>query len=346
MNDIIRHISGPDGDVRGFFRDQVAEERIKARLIACGDGWPERIDRAERHPYFRGQIGFLLCFCGLNLNEPNAELGRLDAVAAQELSAPFEHYLACAAQMFDALVKDPKSAGRLWERALLAVGDFLPLVGRNHSLLTTAQDEAWSWKRLLRNAAAGGRQGNVLRVLWDRLEETSSFAADLAKNIELEPNIDPWRRAILATPAVYGYGLYRMLRFSDDGGVYLLRKSQMNGRHAELFTYCIFENLKTTSKPFALTASYYETTSTDEEPKLCLSRHFHGEDVAFYLCLGNAPDAYQLYLHEPQEPGSELRTVLEDEGFEQKDGRWTKVVDRGGMKAAVLSLDRALTTKA
>jgi hypothetical protein len=83
--------------VRGFFRDQVEEEQIKAHLIGFGDGWPERICRAERHPYFRGQIGFRLRCCGLNLNETDAELVRLDAAAAQ--------------------------------------------------------DEAWSWKRLLRNAA-------------------------------------------------------------------------------------------------------------------------------------------------------------------------------------------------
>ena len=346
MNDIIRHISGPDGDVRGFSRDQVSEERIKARLIACGDGWPERIERAERHPYFRGQIGFLLRFCGLNLNDPDEELTRLDAVAAQDLPAPFEHYLACAEQMFDDLVKDPKVAGRLWERALLAVGNFLPLVGRNHSLLTVAQDEAWSWKRLLRNAAAGGRPGQVLRDLWDRLEEYSSFAGDLSKIIELEPNVDPWRQAVLTTPAVYDYGLYRMLRFSDAGGVYLLRKSQMNGRHAELFTYCIFQELKAKSEPFSMTVSYYETTSTDEEPGLCLSHHFDGDEVTFYLCLGNAPDGYELYLDDPQEPGGGLRAVLEAEGFEEKEGGWTKVVDRGGMKSAVSSLDRALLQQA
>lgn len=342
MNDIIRHISGSDGDVRGFSRDQVSEERIKARLMAHGEGWPERIEQAEKHPYFRGQIGFLLRFCGLNLNKPDVELRRLDAVAAHGLVAPFEHYLACASKMFDALVKHPDRDGRLWEQALLAVGDFLPMVGRNHSLLTTPQDAAWSWKRLLRDAATGGRKGDVLRVLWDRLRQTSTIAADLAKIIELEPNIDPWRQAILATPAAYDYGSYKMLRFSEDGGVYLLRKSQMNGKHAELFTYCIFEDLKATSNPVSLTVDYEETTSTYEEPKLRLSTHFYGQYIVFNLCLQKAPDVYELYLREPQEPGSELRNVLEVEAFEEKDGRWKKVVDRVGMKAAALTLDRAL----
>lgn len=118
MNGIFDHLAGPDGDVRGFFRDQVAEERIKAHLIGFGDGWPERIDRAERHTYFRGQIGFLLRCCGMDLSEVDAELVRLDAAAANDMAGPFDHYFACAAKMFDDLVNDPNVAGRLWEHAL------------------------------------------------------------------------------------------------------------------------------------------------------------------------------------------------------------------------------------
>lgn len=342
MNDIFDHLAGPDGDVRGFFRDQVAEERIKAHLISFGDGWPERIDQAERHTYFRGQIGFLLRCSGIDLSEIDAELVRLDAAAANELAGPFDHYFACAAKMFDDLVKDPNIAGRLWERALLAVGDFLPLVGRNHSLLTTAQDEAWSWKRLLRNAASGGRPSQVLKDLWDRLEEPSTFADNLSTIIDSASDIDPWRKAILATPSVYEYGMYRMLRFADNGGVYILRKSQMNGRHAELFTYCLHENLIGESKPLALTISYYETTSTDEEPGLYLVTHFGGEEVKFYLSLGDSPDGYEFYLVEPEEPSDQLREILEDEGFEDRDGWLTKDVELAEMKPQVFSLAGAL----
>jgi hypothetical protein len=57
---------------------------------------------------------------------------------------------------------------------------------------------------------------------------------------------------------------------------------------------------------------------------------------------GRAPDEYELYLYEPDKPEDVLRAVLEGEGFEEKEGWWTKPVGRDGMKAAVLSLDRAL----
>ncbi|WP_417814408.1 DUF262 domain-containing protein [Thalassospira alkalitolerans] len=338
MNDIINHLASPDGDVRGFYRDQVAEERIKAHLIALGNGWPERIDRAERHTYFRGQIGFLLRCCEIDLSEVDAELMRIDATVANDLVGLFDHYLTCAAKMFDDLLEDPMVAGRLWERALLAVGDFLLPVGPNYSLLTTAQDEAWSWKKLLRNAAAG----EVLKDLWDRLDGAASFADSLSSIIDLASGIDPWRDAILATPSVYEYGLYRMFRFYDNGGVYILRKSQMNGKHAELFTYCLYENLKVESEPLGLTVSYYETTSTDEEPGLNLILQFGGEEVSFFLSLAVSPSEYQLYLEDPQEPIHELRVVLEDLDFEDEEGWLTKNVEITEMKSQVISLARAL----
>ena len=342
MDKITHHLAGPDGDVRGFFRDQVAEERIKAHLLGFGEGWPERIDRAEQHAYFRGQVGFLLRFCGVDLDDPDTELARIDSATAQALSAPFERYFYCAAQMFDDIVKDPKETGQLWERALLATGNFLLPIGPNYSLLTPAQDVAWSWKRLLRNAAAARQAGQVLKNLWDHLGEPTFPKSDLIKIIETESRIDPWRRAIVATPSVYDFGLYKMLRFSDQGGIYLLRKSQMNGRHAELFTYCLYEDLKAGAEPLSLMTSYRETISTDDEPGLSFSRRLNQEDVRLYLRYKEAADRYELQLEKPQETEGELRAVLEDEGFEMKNGCWTRLVDRAEMKATVLALDGAL----
>ena len=342
MDNINHHLAGPDGDVRGFFRDQVAEERIKAYLLSFGEGWPERIDRAEQHSYFRGQIGFLLRFCGLNLDDPDTELARIDSATSQALSAPFERYFSCAAQMFDDIVKNPKNTGRLWERALLATGDFLLLIGPNYSLLTPTQDVAWSWKRLLRNAAAAGQAGQLLKKLWDRLGEPAFSKSDLIKIIENDSHMDSWRRAIVTTPRVYDYGLYKMLRFSDQGGIYLLRKSQMNGRHAELFTYCLYEDLKARAEPLSLTTSYRETISTDDEPSLSFSRRLDHEDIRLYLRYKDAAVGYELQLEEPQEPEGKLRAVLEDLGFEMKNGYCTRLVDRAEMEATLLALDGAL----
>ena len=343
MDDITRHLAGSEGDVQGFFGNQVAEERIKAHLLELGGDWPERIYHAEQHRYFNGQIGFLLRFCGVNLNDPDEELARLDAGAADELVAPFERYFAYAALMFDAIEDDPGGAGQLWARALLAVGDYLLSVGQNKSLLTSARNVVWSWKRLLRNAAEGSRGGQVLKDLWDRLGSPDSIETDLVNIIKSAPSVDTWRGAIAATPAVYGYGWYKMLRFSYEGGIYLLRKSQMNGRHAELFTYCVYKDMETETEPQSLVVTYRETISTNDEPGLSLQGRFGQQDVSFYCCRSEHDErGYELFLDEPEEPEGNLRAVLEDNGFEDGDGWLTRRVDRAELKAAVLGLDRTL----
>ena len=137
-----------------------------------------------------------------------------------------------------------------------------------------------------------------------------------------------------------------MMRFSSKSRVYLLRKSQMNGSMRSSSASSSSRDLKAAPKPLSLSVSYYKSTSTDDEPGLSLSRRFGTEDATFYLCFRDAPDGYEFYLGEPQEPGSKLRAALEDEGFEERKGRWIKLVSRSGMKAAVLSLDRALQQQA
>lgn len=343
MNDILDHLASSVGDVRGFAREQVAEERIKASLIGFGGVWPDRLDGAERHTYFRGQIGFLLRCCGFKLGEVDAELERLDTATANEIVEPFEHYLACASQMFDDLTKNPRGHGRLWERALLAVGDFLPYVGRNRSLLTTSYDEAWGWKRLLRNAASGGQSSQVLKALWDQLEDLDSYTADLGEVIDSASEIDPWREAIIRTPSIYDYGIYRMMRFSVSGGIYLLRKTQMNGKHAELFSYCLHEKLASEMKVYGFLTSYCEVNSTEDEPGLRFVREFDGNVAEFYLIISSVPDRYELYLEKTDEPKEELIAILKDAGFEKWEGWFTKYVERNDIQAQALALARSFT---
>jgi DDE superfamily endonuclease len=48
----------------GFSLQQISEEKLKAELILGHSGWRPLIERAEGHGYFRGQVEFLLDFCG------------------------------------------------------------------------------------------------------------------------------------------------------------------------------------------------------------------------------------------------------------------------------------------
>ncbi len=352
VGDILGHLAAAEDDVPGFAAGQVAEERVKARLIGLGEGWSERIEQAERHPYFRGQIGFLLRFCGFDLDHPTAPI---DPQVARELQSRFDHYFACAFQMIGDLLDEPTGKGRVWERALLTTGDFL-LRGNQYdqddqnypsrSLLVTNYDENLSWKRLLRNAAANSRSGRVLKRLWDRLGDSTDWDSELAAIIEDQAGIDPWRSAILNTPTVYNYadrGAPRILRFQPEGGIYLLKKSQMNGRHVELFTFCLYQSLR--SVALSLSLEYDETTSTEDEAGLFLSGQFNGEDILLFLCFRANPDVYAFDLLRPKEPSLDLRVMLEANGFEEKEGSWLKLVSRDRMRGAVEDLDNAVAQR-
>lgn len=337
MDDITAYLVQPGIEVQGFLRLQVAEERIKAHLIRLGAGWPERIGRVEGHPYFRGQIGFLLRFAGVDLDAPEAEIARLDASTAADLVEPFEHYLDCASQMFDDLQTDPAGAGRVWERALLTVGDFLLPVGRNHSLLVITQDEPWSWRRLLRNAAEGRDEGRVLRDLWDKLDSSADRSATLATIVATDVGVDLWRKVIRDTPEIYSFGSARMLRFEEDR-IYPLRRLQMNGARAELHTFALHQTLKRITHPALRKSEYSETVGWSEEPHSKIEVAHGSEAVTFGLMLYEAPDLYGLYLETPQAPGPDLKAILLGEGFSEIDEWWTKHTSPTEMKADVLSL--------
>jgi len=342
MNDIRGYLVDPRCEVSGFYRPQLAEERIKAHLLRLGGNWQDRIYQAEQHPYFKGQIGFLLRFCGIDLGSPEKEIERLNAETASVISASFDHYFRCADHMFNDPKNDPDQA-RLWWRALLAVGDYLLPVGRNKSLCIYDTNDIRSWKRLLRSAAESSSENHVLKKLWDRLDQSASFEDDLAEIIKADRNIDPWRRAIIDTPATYDYGTHKMLRFSHNGAIYLLRRSQMNGRHAELFTYCLYKNLITQDQ-FAMMLEYRESTSTEAEPGLSLSHSLGEQKITFYCCISDrSGDKYRLHLENPKEPDNSLRAILQGEGFRQHENSFSKLLNREDMKDAFLSLYHAFT---
>ena len=358
ISDITCFLASSKVKVSFFYGHQVAEERIKAHLLELGGEWPDRIYRAEQHHYFKGQIGFILRFCGINLDKPDKEIERINVKIANALMPEFDRYFACAAQMIEDIEDDEKGKGRLWARALLAVGNYLRNVRRNYCLLNSGTDRDSSWKRLLRDAAVVRDadeeldQGSILMKLYDRLVPFATYKSKLDNIIENEEITDPWRKAIVDTPDVYDYGEYNMLRWHNNNGIYVLRKYQMNGYHCELFTYCVYKELvKVGAEPLSLIIEdYRETNSTDSEPGLSLKLRFGTNDVTFHLerpRYSRDRDEYDLYLNEPREPESDLREILEKAGFdyyEDDEGvkRLTNKLNRAGIKDAVLTLDRLL----
>ncbi|MGV3574632.1 MAG: DUF262 domain-containing protein [Devosia sp.] len=343
MDDINAHLTRDDAAIPGFFPHQLEEERLKAHLIRIGDGWPKRIRDAEEHKYFRGQIGFLLHFAGFDLADLEGNRTNLDAAIAHQAVQSFEHYFACADQMISDLRDRSKAEGRIWERAALAQGDILMQSWHNQILPGMAAG-AGSWKRLMAQGAANDPCGMVLKQLWDRVADPRNAQATLVDIIKTELVAEDWRRAIVDTPEIYDYCEQRMLRFEtwNGGRYYPLVRSQMNGRHAELFTYCLNAQLKRTGELKALNAIAYWETNSSEEPQMQLVTTIGATEHEFLVQSTKSDGMYWLWLHGTEPLEKPMTVALASQGFTWDGEFWVRTIDRGTLRTAVLGLDTAI----
>jgi hypothetical protein len=283
LNDILQHFSTADKPVVGFSVQQVAEEQSKAQLILANGEWRALIDRAEGHGYFRGQIEFLLDFCGALEEKDSITIENWDSASHARIQEQFKDYLQKAEVMFNE--RGLRSIlDFLWERALLCVGNYLLPRGRNYSFLVNSQTNQASWKRLLRGTGSEVSEAReMLHELWELLDGIDNLDAQLENIIDNASDLDPWIEAFVSTPDAIGYCQQRMIRWNSENEVYLLQKMQMNGTHAELFTYCLYLNVlrrlyeNEELKPLKL-YPYQSQVGTEIEPGVSLIYEY-GEDI-------------------------------------------------------------------
>lgn len=227
---------------------QVAEEKVKAHLIVNNAAWVEPILEAEKHVYFRGQIGFLLAFAGIDTNEETGDYFVWPDYSASILLSSFITYLHKASKVFvaDGLIQ---LKDFVWERALLSKGNYLPKSGDNSSFLHKNYGEL-TWKRLLRKQNDGKRA--FVKELFDdpAFDPLKMYDSlyDIIKVALISINENNWRYFIIKDPEMIKYGEYPFVRLYDPFGnnqdypwVLLFNKSNFNGYHAELRTYFLHQ---------------------------------------------------------------------------------------------------------
>ena len=342
MKNILRHFAYTEKPVAGFNQQQITEEKIKARLIVERPDWRPLIDQAEGHGYFRGQIDFLLDFSGV-----------VAMASAGDTAWPNTDHPALQTQFSDFSLKaqamfTSKGLNELpdfrWERALLCIGDYLLPRGSNHSFLINSQTEPVSWKRLLRDP---GSSREMLHQLWDRIDGTSNLSEQLDAIISGAQNLEPWREAFVQTPEAIEYCYQRFIRRNSDHEVYLLQRKQMNGSHAELFTYCLYRNIMSALDDKGLLAplrllGYQSQIGTDIEPGISLQFLYGNDKLRFEIESRRGQfiiyiPSDRIAMHIPVE--TILRTTL---GFEEQNSVYIKEVAPDRIEAAVLELSEKL----
>jgi hypothetical protein len=248
----ILHFVADGGIESGFSERQLEEEQLKAQLLLRESGWRELIEKAETHSYFRGYIGFLLRFSGVfqrwqekgDCQWPEDD----DEQFREEFSKWFRRTCAVFPPSSEGLESFPDY---LWERALLATGDYL-LERRQNMSFVRDSDRDVSWKRLLRadtqTPNAEGKR-DIVRSVLERVDPndvTSSLQQIIDEGVQDNADDDSatWRRLFVAEPRLLDYCNKRMIRFDrGNESVFLLNKAQRNGYHTDLFIYHLYLRL-------------------------------------------------------------------------------------------------------
>lgn len=344
--DALTYFSENEKPTTGFSPQQIQEERLKAYLILSNEEWRPLIDHAESHGYFKGQIEFLLDFAGV-LEKWKEGGDEWSDETHTDLQTRFERNLVLSETMFanSGLAKDPSCT---WERALLSIGDYLLPSGRqNLSFLVNASTDQGSWKRLLRGSGAGVSEGRaILRQLWDQLSPEDDIREQLNSIIEGDKEVELWRKAFIEHPSAINYCNRRVIRKDYTGNeVYLLKTTQMNGKYAELFTYCLYEAFGTEKFFETLdleTHSYSESMGTAIEPGIRLAWDVGHEIIYFELERGSNNFIVYKNIEEGKQVPDYLEDVVQFAGFQKMASRVVKRCNHEGVREVIRDLNTTL----
>jgi hypothetical protein len=265
--DILNYISTLD-KISGFDEIQFKEEKTKAHLILKQNKWDELLYSVEKHGYFKGQIGFILFLSGIdeyfNTNNHCNWSDREDA----DFKAQFVKYRDIAIKIFSDRGIYP-FPDFIWERALLANGDYLITEGSNQSFLINF-DRDISWKRFLKRDKKNLLQSDIIKQIFNQLNANNiTTSLDTIKNSYTGAD---WRHRFIQTPKLFSYlGGKRYVRQNSAHGFVLFSGERMSGAHAELYSYSFFlDNLEGKEfAPFDSKANYYFAAGDDREERPC-----------------------------------------------------------------------------
>ncbi len=288
--DIIDHIKDLKvGDFVGFSNTQAEEEIFKAQLIAADQSlWESRVKEIENHPYLRGSVLFVFLWTGLLKKNENKYQTNIDHTLVDQ----FDDYV-------NKLRLILTEGGVKWfkrnvlRRALLSIDDYTLPKGRNWSFVVDGFDRDISWRRLL-----GSDHGYGIKTLLEKID-TSSIELSLERLVESFQEKDDWRYYFIKYPEmmeVTGRDLF--FRYNADDEIYMLSKTQMNGKHHEYYSFALCNALK--KLDFEV---QYETAAIEELATKYI-RSINGVDTYIYYwpISGSGKDESGFWVEEDGDP--------------------------------------------
>jgi hypothetical protein len=304
---LINELSKYSGDIYTFLagnqdmklnvaKEQIIEERKKAKLILADKRFECEIINAEKHRFFRGQIYFLL-----HISEDDIE--------------QFVKYRDRAKAVF---IKNIEEYPCRFHRALAALIYKYPIDGYNYY---ADEEDEWNdgrWyffqdENAIRSVMLRHNDYNFFYKLIKLLLDKAASEAEL-DNIIRYISFDEknWQTYLINSPHCFNYCQQKRIRWKTDDGIYLLKKSQMNGRHAELRTYYLYKERmkKDTFLPFNK-CGYREPTNTHESPCAYLDGFTDHHGIDYELDILYSGSGYKLEFFS-KKSGTEASRFLEE----------------------------------
>lgn len=258
-----------------FLSAQILEEKIKAHLILKSDRWHQAIVRAESHAFFNGQIGSVLNFSGvLTFYRQQSHCNWSEGEDSQYF-CQFIRYFNALSAVFNKIAHSSAAIDYAWERAVLSKGVYCTRASSNRLNLLHSRDTRnniprdHSWRRRLRIGIESeeAKQAYVKAVLDDSLFNSE----DLQNSLEaiccqaLKDGLDDWRHSLVKHKSLYEYCTQGFI-VQDAYGTVLLRQSQRNHYHCELFAKVLeleLNSMKDQLQPF--TQVYCESVKSRDD---------------------------------------------------------------------------------
>jgi hypothetical protein len=282
-------------NIQFFSGRQKQEESLKASLM--NGTLKDAIVAIENHPYFDGQIGFILHF-------------------AQDAGSYDEKRFMDYSQKLSTFFTDSKDPDCLFQRALLTFGDYTVRINNwaetfcvfNESL----REKEDNWRKVFNDPA----KSIFLKQLLDTID-----GADIKQSLQnliVKYQDNDWKELFIKNPAVLSYCSNYQIQ-KENGDIYLARSGAPYWRKkVELRSFAYYSEYlvnKTNVQPFQRTWYYDYSSDTPcavlesweyKEHKFALNIFYGNEGFYLFLC-----DRNKLSL------SSDIAQKIKDAGFEE-----------------------------
>ena len=217
------------------------QEKKKLKLIQSDKGWADAINKAEKHQYLGSNLTFIMEFAEYDVEK-------------------FDKYY----KKFDEIFKKD---GFLFQRALLAKGDYLASRGHGYG------GEYLSFCNF--NESAREKDDNWRSVFYDKekskiLKDLLDDDRNLGQIIDDFDDKNCWRYYFIKYPQILAYCKFFFIQRNGEL-IRVLTKSLSSSKQVEYYSYALYIKLREDLKLSKEKIEYKEVTSSAENPYISIS---------------------------------------------------------------------------